>query len=401
LKITYLYQYFGTPAGSWSTRVYELTKRWVEAGHEVTVITAPYPKSDIRTNKFIDTQYFDGIKVIIINSGDNNLLPTWRRALRAIVFALTSTIIHLCTKSEVAIASSGPITIGIPALMGKILARKKYVFEVRDLWPDGAIEMGLIKGNWVVQLSRWFEKTVYNKSSMIVTASVGQTTHIQKRFPKRRYLTIPNACDISLFNTVNTSQAKAPFPTDKPFFLHLGSLGFIHNCSYIISAAEVLKNRGFDKEVNIVFIGDGSERHNLERRVTDSNLSNVFFTGLLPKNQLPSILSKAKATLFTTLDNPVQDTCSPNKVFDSFAAGVPIIQTTRGWIKDLVNESNCGLNVDPQKPETMAEAIMMLITNPDKTMQLGLNAKRLASEQFDRDKLAKLYLKNLVQLTTK
>lgn len=69
MKITYLYQYFGTPKGSWSTRVYELTKRWVQEGHEVTVITAPYEKSDTRANGFVSEQWVDGIRIIVIDSG--------------------------------------------------------------------------------------------------------------------------------------------------------------------------------------------------------------------------------------------------------------------------------------------------------------------------------------------
>ena len=148
MKILYFYQYFGTPAGSWSTRVYEQCRRWVAAGHEVTVVTAPYEKSDIGARGFISRRRIEGIEVIIIDSGDSNRKPVLVRAGRAVRFALVSIWFALRCRYDVAVASSGPITIGLPMIVAKKLRRKKTVFEVRDLWPAGGIEMGLIRRRW-------------------------------------------------------------------------------------------------------------------------------------------------------------------------------------------------------------------------------------------------------------
>ena len=90
MKITYLYQYFGTPKGSWSTRVYELTRRWVKNGVEVTVITAPYDKSDIKSKGFIHSKLVKGVKVIVINSGDSNQYSFLKRVYKALIFSLVS-----------------------------------------------------------------------------------------------------------------------------------------------------------------------------------------------------------------------------------------------------------------------------------------------------------------------
>src|SRR5690606_20869748 len=144
MKIIYFYQYFGTPKGSWSTRVYELTRRWVAAGHEVTVITAPYDKSDINPDGFISKTKLEGINLIVINSGDSNRFSITKRVLRAVLFSLFSIFYALRLKADVVVASSGPITIGLPLIFAKIFTRKKTVFEVRDLWPSGGIELGLI-----------------------------------------------------------------------------------------------------------------------------------------------------------------------------------------------------------------------------------------------------------------
>ena len=71
MKIVYFYQYFGTPKGSWSTRVYEMCKRWAEKGYDVTVVTSPYYKSDVKVNKFISRNSIDNIKLIVINAEDS------------------------------------------------------------------------------------------------------------------------------------------------------------------------------------------------------------------------------------------------------------------------------------------------------------------------------------------
>jgi glycosyltransferase involved in cell wall biosynthesis len=397
LKILYIYQYFGTPKGSWSTRVYELTRRWVEQGHDVTVITAPYEKSDIKSHTFISHQEVEGIRLIVINSGDSNRLSKTNRVFRALLFSVISTYFVLRTKANVVIASSGPITVGIPGLAGKFFKRIPLVFEVRDLWPDGGIEMGLIRGKMAIKASRWFECFIYKNSGLIVTASIGQEAHIKNRYPSLNYLTIPNASDLDLFAESDFKSEKS-IPeefSNRPLFLHIGSLGFIHNCFHILKAAKDIKEMGFEKELNIVFIGEGSERMSLEFFVRENNLKNVHFMGLLPKQDLPKWLHCSTATLFTTLNNPVQDTCSPNKIFDSFAAGVPIIQTTQGWIKELVKDNYCGVNVDPNDTKEMAGAMIYLIENKSELARMKHNSSHLANTGFNRDVLAEIYLKNL------
>src|SRR5690606_23032203 len=118
----------------------------------------------------------------------------------------------------------------------------------------------------------------------------------------------------------------------------IGSLGLIHNIDYWMAVAEELTRIDSHNNVILVFIGDGADRERLISYKEQRGLKNVRFLGLKPKKDLPIWVQASKATLFATLDNPVQSTCSPNKIFDSFAASTPIIQTTQGWIKDLVNE---------------------------------------------------------------
>jgi glycosyltransferase involved in cell wall biosynthesis len=398
LKIIYLYQYFGTPKGSWSTRVYELTRRWVEAGHDVTVITSPYDKSDIKADGLVSFQQVNGIKLVIINSGDSNRMAIWKRVIRALQFSVISSFFTLKLDADVIIASSGPITIGIPGLIGKFFKRLPLVFEVRDLWPDGGIEMGIIKNHIVIKLSKWFESYCYLNSKLIIPCSVGMDSFIKRGFQRKKTTVIPNASDVSLFQT--DSKSKVEFPSwlhhNTKILLYTGSLGFMDSCMEIIEGFNQLENKA---DIHIIFIGDGVERMDLERRVKELNLdSYIHFTGLISKHEVVAWYKRAIASFVVFKNYPVLSTSSPNKMFDSFAAGVPIIQNTEGWIKDLIDIESCGINVMPNNAFSMMKAIKIVVTEDRTQKHLSQNALRLAKSEFNRDLLAQKYLNALTEI---
>ena len=145
MTIVYFYQYFTTPKGSYGTRVYEFTKKWVERGHKVIVVTSVYSKSDIKATKFLETQEVDGIIVKIINVTIDNKQSFLKRIYTFLVYSFFSIFYAFTLKCDLVISSSGPITVGIPGLIAKIFRGKKFIFEVRDLWPEGPIELGVLK----------------------------------------------------------------------------------------------------------------------------------------------------------------------------------------------------------------------------------------------------------------
>jgi glycosyltransferase involved in cell wall biosynthesis len=166
----------------------------------------------------------------------------------------------------------------------------------------------------------------------------------------------------------------------------------------ILDAAISIQKNENSQAIRILFIGEGAEKKFLEAKKQSHNLNNVEFKGLLPKVDLPKYVQQATALLFTTLNNPIQNTSCPNKIFDAFAAGVPIIQTTTGWIKDLVDHENCGLNVPPDDPERLAEAMLTLAKDDLLQQTLASNATKIAHNIFNRDILAQQYLDELKAL---
>lgn len=356
----------------------------------MTVVTAPYDKSDLKANGLISRQFIDGIELVVIDSGDSNRLPFLRRAFRSILFSLFSSWYAVFEKKDVIVASSGPITIGLPALVGKLFTRKPLVFEVRDLWPDGAIEMGILKNPIAIRLAKWFEKQCYLKADYVVPCSSGMEDSINKRFPLVKTLTIPNACDVNLFSGKNK---KPEEEIDTKYFIYAGSLGVMDSVEEIIEACKYLNNRD---DFLIYIIGAGVEREKLESLTKAYNLEEkVKFLGLVPKEEVVAWFRNAYASFVLFKSFPVLSTSSPNKMFDSFAAGVPIIQNTEGWIKELVSDSNCGINVKSNDAQAMSKAMEYLLENEDKRDEMAAKAFELAINNFHRDKLANDYLEML------
>jgi glycosyltransferase involved in cell wall biosynthesis len=397
LKIIYLYQYFGTPKGSWSTRVYEMCKIWIEQGVEVTVITSPYDKLDIVANKLITKKKIDGINLIVINAGDSNRFGILKRVYRAILFAIISSYYAVKLKSDILIASSGPITIGIPGLLGKFFSKKKLVFEVRDLWPGGAVDMGLIKIGLLKKVFFKFEKICYSQSELVIPCSLGMEKDINERFQNIKTLVIPNACDNELFQQV-IYDFKFPnwLNSDSKILLYTGSLGLMDACDEIIEGFNLLEEK---ENVHLVFIGDGTERIELESLVNKYDLNkNIHFMGLIPKTDVIEWYRKAIVSFVVFKNYYSLSTSSPNKMFDSFAAGVPIIQNTKGWIYDLVEKNRIGQNVESRNPFSMKKAIEIYTKNKIDFSELKINVLKVAKDNFDRNKLALDYLKKLNEI---
>jgi len=390
IRILVFYQYFGTPKGKWSTRIYELTRRWINKGHKVTVVTSPYEKSDIQANKRIERQNIEGIDLIVINYPDSNLYPKFKRILNFLMFSLYSMWFALKEPCDVVIASSGPVTVGVPALLAKWFRRKPFIFEVRDLWPQGAVSLGILRNKAVIKLAFWFERLCYKNSDHTIGCSPGMTQNIEKRYPEVKTSVISNASDISLFKNEDGSSFDSFNKIG--LFIYAGSLGAMDDVDTVVEAAKILKDRRAN-DIIIEIIGDGADREMLEDKSKIYELDNVRFSGLLPKTEVVKRLKQATATFVCFKPLEVLNTVSPNKMFDSFAAGIPIIQNTTGWIKEYVSDKKCGINVPPEDPEKMADAIMKLHNEKEFRNKLAENAFKSAVDDFDRDKLADKYLR--------
>lgn len=388
MKILYFYQYFTVPEGSYSTRVYEFTRRWVKAGDSVTVITSVYDKSGLKPAGLISRFDVEGVDVRMINIRLSNKHNVLFRLFTFAAYALMACWYALVLPADVVVTSSGPLTVGLPGLVARYVRRRPLVFEVRDLWPEGAIQLGVLRNRAAIRLARWFERRCYHAASRVVALSEGMADWIRQRYDCRHVEVVPNASDNELVDGLEgVATELPPWAEGKQLILYTGTLGLIDDCAQILDVARAIERRGVS-DLEFVIIGDGKERAELEEKARSWGLSHVHFLGLMPKESVMRWLGHARCTLFTVKDVPFLSTASPNKVFDSFAAGAPIVQATRGWIKDLLDRERCGITVPTGDPEAMADAVLRLARDGELRAALSANARRVARELFDRSMLA-------------
>jgi glycosyltransferase involved in cell wall biosynthesis len=388
MKILYFYQYFTTPKGAWSTRAYEFARRWAAAGDEVTVVTSVYYKSDIQPDRFVTERTVDGIRLKILSIGVSNKQPLWQQAWTFLQYAAVSTWFALTEKADVILASSGPITVAIPALAARYFRRRPFVFEVRDLWPEGAIQLGLLRNRLLIAALRALEKFCYRSAAMTVALSPGMADWIRRRYGIRNVEVVTNASDCELAERVARNGFELPdWARGKKLAVYAGSLGRAYNCGQLVEIAEHWRDIGAD-DLRMVIIGAGAEKENLVARAAARKLGNIQFLGQKTREEVFAWLHHALCGFYVVSGKEVFDTSSPNKLFDALAAGVPLVQDTQGWMKNLLEREQCGITVPRGDVRAMAEAVLRLARDEDLRRKMAENARRLGRERFERGLLA-------------
>ena len=262
-------------------------------------------------------------------------------------------------------ATSPPLTMALPALVAAARWRTPVVFEVRDLWPEAPIQMGALRSRLAQRLARALERFVYARSERLIALSPG----IRAALPQDKTELVPNSADLDLFD---------PSPPSGPFLVsYFGAMGEANDLTAAVEAARLLP------EVRFVLMGDGKRRAALER----SAPANVEFRRGA-KEDVARLAAESAACLTLFKDVPVLATNSPNKLFDTFAAGRPAIVNMDGWMRELVEQNEAGLYVRAGDAPDLAEKIAWLRDHPDDAARMGRNARALAEREFGRDELA-------------
>lgn len=398
MRILYYHQHFSTPSGSTGTRSYEMAQRLIQHGHSVTMVCGTYGMGKTGlSGAFVRGRrsgIVDGINVIELKLPYANRDGFLKRSMTFARFALRSTLIALSHPYDVVFATSTPLTAAIPGIAAKLLRRKPFIFEVRDLWPELPKAMGVITNPVILTLLSWLEWASYKSATSLIGLSPGIVAGIKKRAgPKKRIAMVPNGCDLEIFAAATgVSDASPGRDSDKMVCIFMGAHGLANGLEAVLNAAEELKKRG-RTDIEVILIGDGKCKPALQRRAVEDNLDNVRFMDPVAKTDLHSLLRKADVGLMILANVPAfYYGTSPNKFFDYIAAGIPVLNNYPGWLADIIGREAAGIAVPPEDPEAFADALLRLADNPEERQEMGSNARRLAESEFDRDKLAEAFV---------
>lgn len=388
MKVIYLHQYFKKPSMSGGVRSYEFAKRLVLDGHKVYLIT-----TDTENNfKGWRVENVDGIEVHWISISYNNKFGVIQRLYAFFKFVFFASCHILTIKADKVFATSTPLTIAIPAIFYKLLRRKPYVFEVRDVWPEVPIAMGFLDNKVLKKLAIFLERIAYKYSESIITLSPDMKKSVKKTVRNKKVSVIPNASDTHLFDKDELSgkvydDLSLISRRHEKVVFYTGTLGMVNNLKYLISLAAFSEG-----DLGFVIIGSGKEREILESLSKENNTLNrtVYFYEAIPKSTLYIVHRLFDISASTVLPIKELYSNSANKIFDAFASGTPILINSAGWLQELIKKYNCGIALDKEPNLNEFNRLKRFLYDDELFQTSQLNSKKLGETTFNREVL---YLK--------
>lgn len=247
MKILYIHQYFKTPSADGGTRSFEATRRLVEMGHEVELVTSD---SAGPMRKWA-TSFEQGVQIHRYGVPYSQHMGFWERAKSFIIFSFHAAVRSSRSDADVIFATSTPLTVAIPGVLASRIKKVPLVFEVRDLWPQIPIALGLIKHPILKFLTRFLEKWAYRHSAAVIALSPQMKEGIVAAgYPQQNVAVIPNACDFDLFarneEGVENFFSMRPQLIGRPIMLYPGSFGISNGLEFAVDLANELKQIGSD-----------------------------------------------------------------------------------------------------------------------------------------------------------
>jgi len=393
VNLVYVHQYFSTPRGATGTRSYDFARLLAERGHRVTVVTGVYGPSDLSRlplPRLVNRRRIDGLDVRIINVRHDNRQTFWRRVAAYAAFMVVATAEVLRVRdADVVLATSTPLTIGLPGAAARFLRRVPFVFEVRDIWPDAAVEVGALRNPLLIAMARAMERFFYRAASRVVVVGERMGDRLRRRLGRRAdaVRVIPLGADVARFARAepDTAWLRAHGLEGRFVVLYTGAHGRANALNQVLEAAARLRDA---PQVRFVLIGDGALKNDLRAQAAREGLANVLFLDPVPKDRLPGILRAGHLGLVTVLDLPIYETAITNKFMEYLAAGLPALVNKPGSeAAEVCRREGCGVVVPPGDPEAMAEAIRRLAADPARAAEMGRRAREVAVRRFDRRRL--------------
>jgi glycosyltransferase involved in cell wall biosynthesis len=391
MHILIVHQAFASLDEPGGTRHYEFARYLAGKGHRVTIIASPV--SYITGSRSVPPApngespgRLSGVVIrrALVYAGHHKSFI--HRMLAFFSFMLSSFFIGLqLGKVDLVWGTSPPIFQGVTAWALARLKRARFLFEVRDLWPEFAVAVGVLRSRLLIRASEWLERFLYRHADSVIVNSPGFLEHVKARGARHVEL-IPNGADPAMFGAKADGSAFRRLHGLRGQFtvIYAGAHGMSNDLDVVLQAAHLLQGA----KVQIVLVGDGKEKPVLVQRARELGLQNLTFVAAVPKTQMPSVLAAADACVAILKPVEAYKTTYPNKVFDYMAAGKPVLLAIDGAIREVVEQAGCGVFVAPGDPAALSEAIRRLAADSEAAERMGSLGKAYLEKNFNREQIA-------------
>ena len=402
MKLLFLTDNFPPEVNAPANRTYEHCKEWVKAGVDVTVITGVpnFPTGKVYNgykNKLYQTETVDGIKVIRVWTYITANEGFSRRILDYISYGFMAFITGLFVKADLIVATSPQFFTAVSGWMLSIFKRKKWVMEVRDLWPESVLAVGAMKRNVVINFLERIEKRLYLSADHIIVVTDAFKHKINQRGISLEKISVfKNGVNLEVFKPgpkpsalLEKHQLEGKF-----VFAYIGTHGMAHGLAFVLEAINKIKDS--NPEISFLFVGDGAEKKNLVKKAEELNLTNAIFLDSVPKNQVVDYLNLMDAALVNLKRSEVFKTVIPSKIFEAAALGKPILLGIQGEAEAIIEEYQAGFSFSPEEESAFLNGVKRMALERESYVAYQRGGILLAKD-FDRKEIAKLLLERLKQ----
>jgi len=384
-------QYYPPEIGAPQNRLSELANELANHGVEVIVLTAMpnYPLGKIYPGYggLFRIEYHNKIRIIrcaIIPSQKASFLPRLVNYFSFVIFSLIIGFLKL-PKSDYLLTESPPLFLGITGYLLSKLKNAQWIFNVSDLWPQSAVELGVIESSsFAFRVSSKLEALFYKHAWLVTGQSKAIIENIRSRFPETNLYHLSNGVDTTAFLEL--------IPEEHPItkIVYAGLHGMAQGLDQIVEAAHVLRK----EPVEFVLVGDGPEKQNLIRLKDERQIQNISFKDPVFKADIPQILSMADV-IFVPLKIQLTGAV-PSKLYEAMASAKPVILMAGDEAAEIVNNAHCGIVIQPGDVSGLVEAIKILAFNRKLRLEMGMAGRIYVDEHFNRRMIAGRFYEMLI-----
>lgn len=394
-------EYYPT-AQACAYRMQVFVDTFMALGDEVTVITSSANKANGPIDKEAHKE-----RILYSPAIRMKKKTTLMRMLNNLSFGITSIFTAArAGKADVVLTTSPPPLVSIPGWIIAKFKRAKLVYDVRDIWPDVALEMGSFsETGFFCKVFKKITGFMYKHADIVTTVSPGKVEKIKGHVSSRpgrksgpnhtdKVWLVGNGFDESILKSELDQAVVEKYELDKKFTcVYIGNIGLAQGLGALLEIAAKTKH----KEVQFLCFGMGAEKEMLEQRVKDEGLSNVKFCGVIDHSKVFSILSHAKLS-FVPLKNSNMKDSVPTKIYEALGIGCPVLLAAEGDSADIVDEVQFGRHVSPDKVEQLVEVFDEMVDNYDELISHKDACTRLIHDEYSRQKFAAKLERNLGSL---
>lgn len=375
--------------GPCTKRIDSLATYLANQGNKVIVLTSSHNKMN---EKEFDRKYKMYYSYSTKKIKKNNI----KRFINNIIFGITSFFkSFIIGNIDLVVTTSPPPLISIFGYLIAKTKRARLVYDVRDIWPDVAIEMeSFTKDSIYYKVFRFIANFMYKKSDCITTVTPGKVEKIKKYvLDKEKVKYIPNGLDDNFINFEIDNELVERYNLNNNFtIVYIGNVGLAQNLDALVELAENYKE---NKEIQFLVFGEGADKQKIQERINKLNLNNIKLEGKIDYCKVYTILRYSKISFIPLKNNKMTDSI-PTKIFDAFGAGCPILLLAKGDSCEVLKETGLGESVE--NIESLKETLDYMMENYKKYEEKKKFAIKYVKDKYSRRKIAEKFEQEVIKV---